>query len=236
MPTLFLSHSGADTQAARMLKRMILDTPAAKESDLTVWLDVEDGLRPGDAGWQRQIEEAIDAAHAFCVYVGANGVVNWIEREVRLGLTRATGANAIPFITALALGVEPGALPPFARQHQCVRDPLGDPAALAALLRAALGGAERPRLVENPFIGLRATEESDAHLFFGREAEVAELAALLRVKPLVAVVADSGSGKSSLLRAGLAPAFRGGALDPEGRPQRDGARRHVVVMRPGGDP
>ena len=46
-------------------------------------------------------------------------------------------------------------------------------------------------------------EESDR--FFGREAEIAELVEKFRKHRIVAVVADSGTGKSSLARAGFAP-------------------------------
>src|SRR5207244_2380471 len=56
----------------------------------------------------------------------------------------------------------------------------------------------------SPYRGLSSFQERDADVFFGREAEVAELLQLLEQEPVVAVVGDSGSGKSSLLQAGLA--------------------------------
>lgn len=233
---LFLSHSGADSSAAIELKRRICAAPQAREVGLDVWLDVEEGLVAGDVGWQVQIEEAIRTSDAFCVYVGAKGVVNWVEREVRLGLSCATGDQPIPFIPALAPGIKSGSLPPFARQHQSVRDPLGNPDALLELIRAILGDQSVTQVVERPFVGLRAMEESDAFLFFGREAEIDELITCMRTQPIVAVVADSGAGKSSLVRAGVVPAFRGGAFESDDRPQPDDQMRHVVVMRPGGDP
>ena len=55
-PCLFLSHSGADADAAKELKRRILDSPAAREARLTVWFDKDD-LTAG-SGWQEQIEIA----------------------------------------------------------------------------------------------------------------------------------------------------------------------------------
>ena len=65
----------------------------------------------------------------------------------------------------------------------------------------------------NPFKGLRAFEETDAMDFFGRAALVAELVdAMSGRERLVAVVGPSGSGKSSVVRAGLIPALRQGAL------------------------
>jgi DNA-binding SARP family transcriptional activator len=58
-----------------------------------------------------------------------------------------------------------------------------------------------------PFKGLVPFEAEDAELFFGRERLVDELVARLADAPLLAVVGPSGSGKSSLLRAGLLTAL-----------------------------
>ncbi|MEV8437850.1 XRE family transcriptional regulator [Actinosynnema sp. NPDC051121] len=55
-----------------------------------------------------------------------------------------------------------------------------------------------------PYVGLAAYQVADADRFFGREAEVARLLALVRERPFVGVFGASGAGKSSLLRAGLA--------------------------------
>jgi hypothetical protein len=237
---LFLSHSGADTEAARELKRRILESPQACAAGLTVWLDKDD-LAAGSR-WQEQIEVAITRqATAFAVYVGSKGVINWVEREVRLGLSRATGAGAIPFIPILARAIGPegiAALPPFAQQHHSVTDPIGYPAEFAKLIEAILvrPGREPVRLTDEPFVGLRAMTEREADRFFGREDEVAELVEDVRRNRLVAIVSDSGAGKSSLAMAGLAPAFRGGALADPARRDPDERIWHVVVMRPGGDP
>jgi DNA-binding SARP family transcriptional activator/WD40 repeat protein len=77
-----------------------------------------------------------------------------------------------------------------------------------------------------PFKGLASYGGDDAEFFFGRERVVAELVARLAAAPFVAVVGASGSGKSSLLRAGLLPALAGGAL-----PGSDGWRQQL--LRPG---
>ncbi|WUH92719.1 hypothetical protein OG900_23160 [Streptomyces sp. NBC_00433] len=62
-----------------------------------------------------------------------------------------------------------------------------------------------------PYRGLRRFEAQDRELFFGRDELVARLVEKLGEERLVAVVGASGSGKSSLLRAGLIPALRSGA-------------------------
>ncbi|MFF4895753.1 helix-turn-helix domain-containing protein [Streptomyces sp. NPDC001068] len=90
-----------------------------------------------------------------------------------------------------------------------------------------------------PYRGLRAFEEEHAEWFFGRDGLTATLIERLSGltgsgSGLLAVVGPSGSGKSSLLRAGLVPAVRGGALrDTAGTAE---AVRTVVLMTPGRHP
>jgi hypothetical protein len=157
-PCMFLSHSSVDEQAARELKRRILKTSDARESGLTVWFDKDDILPGRD--WQEQIELAITReATAFVVYVGTKG--EWVEREVRLGLSRATGNEAIPFIPVIASG-SVGDLPPFARQYQGVFDPLNNRAEFEKLVRAILGTyrIKLTRPLDEPIVG-PLTNDSD---------------------------------------------------------------------------
>jgi WD40 repeat protein/DNA-binding SARP family transcriptional activator len=80
-----------------------------------------------------------------------------------------------------------------------------------------------------PYKGLARFEPSDAEFFFGRERLVAELVTHLVGAGLVGVVGPSGSGKSSLVRAGLLPALREGVL-----PGSD--RWRQLILRPGDHP
>ena len=73
----------------------------------------------------------------------------------------------------------------------------------------------------------------DAPWFFGRERLVAELAARLATRPVLAVVGASGSGKSSLVRAGLLPALAAGSLPGQRALAR---RRHDAGASPTGRP
>jgi hypothetical protein len=81
-----------------------------------------------------------------------------------------------------------------------------------------------------PYLGLDAFDEDDHALFFGREQFTGEMVDLLRTRRLLAVVGSSGSGKSSLVRAGLVPVLRGGAL-PGSQ-----AWRYCAPIVPGSDP
>jgi WD40 repeat protein/DNA-binding SARP family transcriptional activator/class 3 adenylate cyclase len=94
----------------------------------------------------------------------------------------------------------------------------GREAQLQASLVAALGGC--------PYKGLARFEAADAANFFGRERLVAELVARLAESRLLAVVGSSGSGKSSLVRAGLLPAMAAGVMPA-------GQRWRPAVLCPG---
>jgi WD40 repeat protein/transcriptional regulator with XRE-family HTH domain len=87
---------------------------------------------------------------------------------------------------------------------------------LAALREAAAPGD--PAWPGGPYPGLVPFEERDARLFFGRD-ELADqlvrrLAERLDGPGILLVAGESGSGKSSLLRAGLLPRLAAGALGP----------------------
>jgi WD40 repeat protein/DNA-binding SARP family transcriptional activator len=123
------------------------------------------------------------------------------------------------------------------------KDPAERPAdavALASALRDALaplaGPARRPAApveARNPYKGLRPFVEADAADFFGRDQLVDELVTRIGepedAARFLAVVGPSGSGKSSLVRAGLVPALRRGAV-----PGSDGW--YVVELHPGAHP
>ncbi len=103
---------------------------------------------------------------------------------------------------------------------------------VVALLDAFSAGSPEDLDRPNPFKGLRAFDESDADRFFGRDAIVEELLVALespgQVSRLTLVVGGSGSGKSSVVRAGLVPRVRRGNIG--------GAPWFVTTMLPGSSP
>lgn len=82
---------------------------------------------------------------------------------------------------------------------------------LERLRRVQRGGA-RNLPSEGPFRGLEAFDARHRDVYFGRATDVASALELLRARGLVALVGPSGSGKSSLARAGILPAVLDGAL------------------------
>ena len=88
------------------------------------------------------------------------------------------------------------------------------------------------RQLFNPFPGLRPFGAEEDYLFFGREEQTRELLQLLRTHRFLAVVGTSGSGKSSLVRAGLLPALYGGTMVGVGSDWSTVVNAHAVFARP----
>lgn len=86
---------------------------------------------------------------------------------------------------------------------------------------ALCAGAEPPAYDDRcPFPGLQSFQPEDKVYFFGREKLTEQLSEKLNTHPFLAVLGASGSGKSSLVMAGLVPALK---------------LEHVII-RPGSDP
>ena len=148
-----------------------------------------------------------------------------VVAEALTGQRPAAGASigAVPAAVAelLSVALSDGDCPPLA----------GFVPAVVAALSGQVGGQAHRR--PNPYKGLRAFDEPDAGDFFGRDALVDQIVARLAgdgpEARLVLVVGGSGSGKSSLVRAGLLPRVRRGAA---GRSDL----WYVTAMVPGASP
>ena len=99
-------------------------------------------------------------------------------------------------------------------------------------IRDTLSGRARalPPEAIGPFRGLGRFEEADRDVYFGREAEVRSVVSTLHAHGLVALLGPSGSGKSSLARAGVLPAIRERGIG------RVPATWRTVTLSPGVDP
>jgi len=84
--------------------------------------------------------------------------------------------------------------------------------------------------VTNPFRGLLPFEEQHSALFFGRDKEIQDVASRLERQRLLAITGVSGSGKSSLVMAGVIPMLRAGLIPKLGTQVR------VVLLKPRGGP
>jgi hypothetical protein len=150
------------------------------------------------------------------VFVGPRGLGPWQQRESYRALDRQTAGPSIRVIPVFLPGTQDPALG-FLGLNTWVdlRRGIEDPQLLERLVRAIRGEApgdpgatSDPRTDICPYRGLLAFREEDAAFFFRREGFVRALVECVATRDLVAVVGASGSGKSSVVRAGLVPALR----------------------------
>jgi WD40 repeat protein len=84
-----------------------------------------------------------------------------------------------------------------------------------------------------PYPGVREFDETEGKYFFGRQRTVDYLLARLKEESFLALVGPSGSGRSSLVRAGLLPAIKSVGLGDDS----DGVQRHFFpIITPGSHP
>jgi WD40 repeat protein/transcriptional regulator with XRE-family HTH domain len=116
-----------------------------------------------------------------------------------------------------------------------VHDPAVMEEWLGALSRVRRAPGKRPAHAAIPYRGLASFQPDDADWFYGRQKLIDVITGHLRYEYLsggvLTAVGPSGSGKSSLLRAGVIPALRSGALDLPGS-----AAWPVALFTPGARP
>jgi hypothetical protein len=229
---VFVSYSRADGRHAAEIDSVLRD------KGLKTFFDRRN-LAAG-LPWVRALELAIDAAKAVIVLIGPRGLGNTQQYERELAFVRQTRDPAFPVVPVIL--PETTSDPPFDFlrvltwiDFSHVARVSDAPDALEHLLTAIRGGttpAEAARDAICPYRGLDAFREEDSAFFFGRgsandpKSPIGELVAKVREHPFVMVVGRSGSGKSSLVYAGLLPVLR---------------REHdrfwnVLSLRPGREP
>jgi tetratricopeptide (TPR) repeat protein len=238
---VFLSHSSADKPAVEELARRL-----AKEG-IQAWLD-KWHLIPGDP-WQPAIEGALAESETCAVFVGPSGLGPWQNEEMRAAIDRRVrdskrSFRIIPVLLPGAERAERSSLPTFLVATTWVefRSSLDEEEVLHRLvcgirgIEPGVGPGQAIYEGQCPYRGLRVFDVDDAPFFFGREALVQWLLNKLRpasdgqqVNRFLAIVGSSGSGKSSVARAGLVAAIKRGEI-------QNSSCWPVTVCRPGPDP
>lgn len=207
LASIFISHSSADNETADRLRRFLLS-----DGFQSVFLDFdpEAGIPPG-RDWEAELYSELRKADVV-IFLSTQAAVSskWCHAE--LVLARALGRVVVPVL------LEPGAAHPLVRDTQWISDPSGDGRVFPRVAEAVRQITSRVDpgwdVTRSPYPGLHPFDETRAGVFFGRDAEIEEL--LNRVtwphaegaERLVLVVGSSGSGKSSLVRAGVLPRVR----------------------------
>ena len=159
-------------------------------------VEVADGYRGG----------ALNLAARLCALARAGEIL--ASREVVHLAGRVEGVSLVDRGSVRLKGLaDPVRLTRLTRDGW---DPESDTAYQQAMGRTA--GRRGVGLAVSPYRGLAAFQPDDADRFFGRDQLVSELVQRLDRDRILFVVGPSGSGKSSLVRAGLIPALKSGAI------------------------
>lgn len=221
---VFLSYSSDDRAAVDALALRLV------RENIQPWLDTWN-LIPGEP-WQESIEIALDSCASCAVFIGPGGTSPWQNEEMRAALDRrvAEGWQKFRVIPVLLPGAERGErgrLPAFLTANTWVefRQTLDDENAFRRLLAGirgvepGIGDGNAAYEGETPYRGLHSFDIEDSRFFFGREALVEWMIDALQpargARPgnrFLAVIGPSGSGKSSLARAGLVAQLHRGAI------------------------
>lgn len=157
-----------------------------------------------------QFEQAVIASHRTLLVLSPAYLGDDVAQFVDI-LAQTYGLHQNTWqIIPLILRPVPNLPPRLAMLHGLDATHPADHDKVVARLAKEMGGgppASLP-LPPCPYPGLAPFSEADQRRFFGRSQEVAEMVERLNFHPFLAVIGPSGSGKSSLVAAGLLPALR----------------------------
>ena len=166
------------------------------------------GPLPDDDLARLVVADGVDAEAVAATIAVAGGLPGVARREAAAWAERAA-SDRLQAAAVSSLGASAAAEDAHASVFDDVLALVAARARRDELVTSSLAGRQ-------PYRALAAYGPEDADLFVGRERLVAELAARVLDRRLVAVVGASGSGKSSLVRAGLLPLVRSGRLPGPG--------------------
>jgi WD40 repeat protein len=239
MASLFISHSSADRSAALRVRDRL---QAEGFASIFLDFDPQQGI-PAGRNWERELYAQLRKTDAV-VFLSSRSSVGskWCHAE--LALARSIGRPVFPMLIS---GDSKHPLLQDVQWIDLVGEGDGGFARLWNGLRA-VGLTPHDSFAwdsaRSPYPGLESFAEQDAAVFFGREVETERLLKLLTptlergASRFLAVIGPSGSGKSSLVRAGLLPRIQRltdhwivvPGFTPGERPIRNLARSLVQVF------
>ncbi len=206
---VFLSHNGKDKEAVRGLAERL------RNVGVRCWFD-EWCIGAGEP-FQAAIVRGLHESACCAILFGEHGRGGWHDLEAELAVKMRVdargGGRRFDILPARLAGAPPWKdieLPPFVELHSWVDLARLDEHSVARFV-AAVRRQPSPRAAvadgQAPYVGLRPLKTTEHAIFFGRDRYVIALVEAIHATSVprwMTLLGASGSGKSSLLHAGLA--------------------------------
>jgi hypothetical protein len=240
---VFLSYHTPDEPAAQALKHAI----EARGSGIEVFF-APYNLKLG-AFWLPVLGEAITEANAFLIILGKQ-LGEWQKLEYYEAIDRKAKESRenrnFPVVPVKLSDRAPNL--PFLSQFHWIESSEPSSAESLPKILGALTGPDNAPVAEpwrtlNPYRGLESLREEDAEFFFGREGKTAEILSLIQSRRgrVIALIGNSGVGKSSLVQAGVIGSLKrqrwpGAEGQPWPDDLRDSRAWSYLTIKPGDQP
>lgn len=228
MDKVFISYSRKNQNFAERIARDLAD------AGLDVWFDLRQ-IQGGEF-WRDEIQRGLLRSELLVLCLSPDALASeWVYKEVQA--VKEAGKKVFPAMLEDSLAeIETSDRWKWLSDVQFIQFEDRYEEAFRELLQALPGGRAigtydvfDPETIPNPFKGLEAFQQRDASFFFGRDDLIQKAITRLKKVGFLSVVGASGSGKSSLVRAGVIPALRKGAL-------KGSANSPYLIMMPGDKP
>ena len=207
---LFLSYNSTDRDTVVTVR------DALTARGISTFYD-RNNLSPGRP-WFDELEAAMRQASGAAVFIGTQGLGTIQKREMQFAVVRQAleekAGGTFPVIPVLLKGTDPDAVSGFLALNTWIdlRGGIEDTSVLDSFVNAIRRPSgtpdPQPTVAVCPYRGLNAFREEDAFLFFGRREFSEKVFEQVLARRFVAMVGRSGSGKSSIAKAGLLPLLR----------------------------
>ncbi len=212
MSLIFLSHSSKDNAIAEQVKARLEQPEQGGHRSIFLDFDPADGI-PAGRDWEKELYAKLRECRAVIVLCSqASMTSRWCFAE--MAYAKGLGKEVFP------IKIDDAKVDPILTGKQIIDATVGWDQAYQRLEKGLLAAGLDPKGMFDwdgtrpPYPGLMVFEEQDAAIFFWRDKEVREgLALLNRLQQfggprLTFMLGSSGSGKSSLMRAGLLPRLK----------------------------